>query len=121
VAPATGTSFKCAPQDIQAHVAYWHILNQELREAGELVSVQALAAPAQAKRVRADKSGLPITDGVFPETKEFLAGYWIVDVERADRALEIAARAPMAPGQGGKPLHMALEVREVMHSPESEV
>lgn len=109
--------FKWPPQDIEAHIAYWRSLNQELREAGELVSVEALTAPAQAKRVRADQNGLPLTDGVFPETKEFLAGYWIVDVESAERAYAIAAKASAAPGPGGKPLNMSLEVRQVMQAP----
>lgn len=113
--------FKWPPQDIEAHVAYWKTLNQELREAGELVSVEALTAPAQAKRVRADQNGLPLTDGVFPETKEFLAGYWIVDVESAERAHAIAAKASAAPGPGGKPLNMSLEVRQVMQSPSPDV
>ena len=75
--------FKWPRKDIEAHVAYWDRLNHELREAGELVSVEALSPPAEAKRVRADQNGLPVTDGVFPETKEFLAGYWIVDVDSA--------------------------------------
>jgi hypothetical protein len=113
--------FKWPPQDIEAHVAYWRSLNQELREAGELVSVEALTGPAQAKRVRADENGLPLTDGVFPETKEFLAGYWIVDVESAERAYAIAAKASAAPGPGGKPLNMSLEVRQVMQSPPPDV
>jgi hypothetical protein len=39
-----------------------------------------------------------VTDGPFAEAKEFLAGYWIVDVERPQRAYEIAARASAAPG-----------------------
>jgi len=81
------------------------------------VIVEALSPPAEAKRVRADQNGLPVTDGVFPETKEFLAGYWIIDVDSAERAYAIAARASMAPGLGGKPLHMALEVRQVMRAP----
>jgi hypothetical protein len=62
--------------------------------------VEALSAPAEAKRVRADKNGLPVTDGVFPETKEFLAGYWIIDVESSERAYALAAKASMAPGPG---------------------
>ena len=45
-----------------------------------------LAMPDQAKVVRAGKDGAPITDGVFPESKEFLAGYWIIDVESPERA-----------------------------------
>jgi hypothetical protein len=113
--------FKWPPEAIQAHVAYWKSLNQELREAGELVSVEALAAPGQAKRVRADKNGLPLTDGVFPETKEFLAGYWIVDVDSPERAYAIAAKASAAPGPGGKPLIIPLEVRQVMQAPTSDV
>ena len=57
---------------------------------------------------------MPITDGVFPETKEFLAGYWIVDVDSPERADELAAAASAAPGPGGAPLNLAIEVREVM-------
>jgi hypothetical protein len=109
--------FKWPRKAIDAHVAYWDSLNDELRDAGELVSVEALSAPAEAKRVRADKNGLPVTDGVFPETKEFLAGYWIIDVDSSERAYAIAAKASMAPGPEGQPLHMALEVRQVMQAP----
>jgi len=54
---------------------------------------------------------------VFPESKEFLAGYWIVDVESAERAYAIAAEASAAPGPGGKPLNLSIEVREVMSAP----
>ena len=113
--------FKWPRKDIEAHVAYWDSLNDELRKAGELVSVEALSAPAEARRVRADKNGLPVTDGVFPETKEFLAGYWIVDVDSPKRAYEIAAAASAAPGKGGVSLNMPIEVREVMSAPPVEV
>jgi hypothetical protein len=51
---------------------------------------------------------------VFPESKEFLAGYWVVDVETPKRAYVIAARASAAPGPGGVPLNMPIEVRPVM-------
>ena len=112
--------FKWKPEEIQAHLAYWKSLNTELRDAGEFVSVEALAGPGEAKVVRVGKGGLPVTDGVFPETKEFLAGYWIVDVDSEARALEIAAEASMAPGPGGAPMHMALEVRQVMSGPPEE-
>lgn len=54
-----------------------------------------------------------VTDGPFAETKEFLAGFWVVDVATAERAYEIAARASAAPGPGGVPLNMAIEVRQV--------
>jgi hypothetical protein len=106
-----------SPEDFKAHVAFMVRLNQELREAGEIVSVEALTPPGQAKLVRAAKNGEPITDGPFPESKEFLAGFWIVDVESRERAYAIAARVSTAPGPGGKPLHMDVEVREVMSGP----
>lgn len=67
--------------------------------------------------VRAGANGEPVTDGVFPETKEFLAGYWIVDVETPERAYAIAAKASAAPGVGGAPLNMPIEVRQVMSGP----
>ena len=101
-------------QDLHAHIAFMMHLNKDLRESGELVSAEGLSFPDQAKLVRAGKNGEPITDGVFPESKEFLAGFWIIDVEVPDRAYAIAARASAAPGAGGKPLNMPIEVRPVM-------
>jgi hypothetical protein len=101
---------------MRAHMEYWRRLNKELSESGELVAVEGLTGPNQAKVVRAGKDGAPITDGVFPESKEFLAGYWIVDVETSERTYEIAARASAAPGPGGTPLNMPIEVRQVMMS-----
>lgn len=58
-----------------------------------------------------------ITDGVFPESKEFLAGYWIVEVESAQRAYELAAEASAAPGPKCLPLNLSIEVRQVMSAP----
>jgi hypothetical protein len=107
-----------APEDLKAHIGFMKRLHKELSESGELVGAEGLAAPAQAKVVRARKNGTPeVTDGPFPESKEFLAGYWIVDVENPDRAYDIAARASAAPGPGGAPLNMPIEVREVMSAP----
>ncbi len=105
------------PQDIKAHIAFMKRFAEQLGASGELVAAEGLAGPDQAKRVRAGKDGKPITDGVFPETKEFLAGYWIVDVDSLERAYEIAAEASAAPGIGGKPLKRGIEVREVMSAP----
>lgn len=108
-------------KDLQAHVAFMMSLNKELREAGELVAAEGLAFPDQAKLVRAGKDGTPVTDGVFPESKEFLAGFWIVDVETAERAYTIAAKASAAPGPGGAALNMPIEVRPVMSAPPPEM
>ena len=99
-----------------------HNLNKELTAAGELAGAAGLAPPSEAKLVRAGKSGgPPVTDGVFPESKEFLAGWWIVDVDRAERAYEIAAKASAAPGPGGTPLIIPIEVRQVMSAPPVDV
>jgi hypothetical protein len=106
--------FKWAPEDIQAHMNFMHAINKKLRDAGEMVDCQGLTAPSQAKLVKGDKNGKPITDGVFAESKEFLAGFWIVDVDSPERAYALAAEISLAPGAGGAPLHMGLEVRQVM-------
>jgi hypothetical protein len=106
-----------SPDDFKAHIAFMQRFNAELTEAGELVGAEGLAPPGQAKVVRAGKDGLPDTDGPFAEAKEFLVGYWIVDVDRPERAYELAARASAAPGPGGVPLNMAIEVRQVMSAP----
>ncbi|MDQ3996912.1 MAG: YciI family protein [Gemmatimonadota bacterium] len=111
-----------SPDDLEAHMAFMHRLNKELTESGELVGGEGLTPPGQAKLVRAGKNGVPVvTDGPFPEAKEFLAGYWIVDVDRPERAYEIAAKASAAPGPGGKPLILPIEVRQVMSVRPAEV
>jgi hypothetical protein len=108
-----------ARKDIEAHMAFMKDFARELTASGELVATEGLSGPEQAKLVRAGANGEPITDGVFPETKEFLAGYWIVDVESPERAYAIAAAASAAPGPGGAPLNMGIEVRQVMsHAPQ---
>ena len=105
---------------VQDHMACMHKLNKELNEAGEFVAAEGLSDPRQAVIVRVGKNGEPVTDGVFPESKEFLAGYWIVDVDSEKRAHEIAARASSAPGADGKPFVIPIEVRQVMSIPPDE-
>jgi hypothetical protein len=103
-----------AEKDIQNHFAYLTGLANDLRKSGEFVATDGLGMPQQAKVVRAGKDHAPITDGVFPEAKEFVLGYWIVDVDRAERAYEIAARISGGPGPGGIALSMPIEVRQIM-------
>ena len=110
-----------SPDDIKAHMAFMHALNADLTKSGEFVTVEGLSSPAEAKLVRAGKDGIPATDGIFPETKEFLAGFWMIEVDSAERAYEIAARASTAPGPGGKPLIMPIEVRPVLRLPSADV
>lgn len=107
-------------QDIKAHIAFMMSFAKKLTQSGELVAAEGLAGPDQAKLVRAGKDGRPVTDGVFPESKEFLAGYWIVDVASPERAYQIAAEASAAPGPGGTPLNLGIEVRQVMSGPPPE-
>jgi hypothetical protein len=104
-------------EDLRRHIQFMKDFGERLAASGELAAAEGLAGPDQAKRVRAGNDGRPITDGIFPEAKEFLAGYWIVDVESAERAYQIAAEASAAPGRGGKPLNMDIEVRQVMSAP----
>jgi hypothetical protein len=104
--------------DIKAHVAFMEELNRELTASGEFVDAQGLAFPDQAKIVTARSNAAPaVTDGPFPESKEFLAGYWIVDVENESRAVAIAAKVSTAPGRDGVPLNFPVEVRPVMSGP----
>ena len=109
--------FNWPPEDFQAHMAFLNQFNQELTAAGEWVGAQGLTPPREAKLVRAGKDGAPVTDGPFPEAKEFLAGWWIVDVHSPERAYELAAKASLAPGPGGAPLYTPIEVRRVMGAP----
>ncbi|MEV7569717.1 YciI family protein [Streptomyces tanashiensis] len=109
------------PEEVRAHIDFMISTNGKLAAAGELVDAQGLAMPDTALIVRADAGGAPVvTDGPFAETKEFLAGWWIVEVPSQQRALEIAAEVSAAPGPGGAPVNMPIEVREVMSAPPSE-
>ena len=104
-----------SPDDVKAHIDFQIGMNEELRRRGELVDAQGLAQSA--RTVINDGVAPVVTDGPYPESKELLAGYRIVDVESPERALEIAAEASAAPGPGGAPIRQPIEVREVMSAP----
>ncbi len=109
-------------EELQAHIEFMGDVNDKLAAAGELVDAQGLAMPEQAKIVRAGAGGAAVvTEGPFAETKEFLAGYWIVDCDTPERAVEIAAQVSAAPGPGGRPINMPIEVRPVMSAPPEEM
>ncbi|MCR6481319.1 YciI family protein [Amycolatopsis sp. OK19-0408] len=93
-----------------AGLAYYQQLNDDLDASGERIVSERLAFPELTKRISA---GSLTTDGPFAEAKEFLAGFYLLDCETEDRALEIAARIPEA-------AFGAVEVRPVMglHGPE---
>jgi hypothetical protein len=103
------------PADVRAHIEFQVALNAELVRSGEFVDAQGLTSPEQSRFVTADGVTAPvITDGPFPEGKELVAGYRMIDVDSLERALDIAARASAAPGPGGVPMRTRIEVREVM-------
>jgi len=101
-----------AQSDRDRHMQTLGAIVNDLVEKGEFVDTQPLSGPSEAKIVRGEKNGLPVTDGVFPEAKEFLLGYWIVDVATPERACAIAGKISAAPGPGGIPTNMPIEVRQ---------
>ncbi len=104
-----------SPEDRAASGAAMGAIHEELTSRGELVGAEGLTGPEAAKVVTHDGVGDPVvTDGPFPESKELLAGYWLIDVESPERAVEIAARTSAAPGPGGKPAAREIQVRPVM-------
>jgi hypothetical protein len=108
-------------EDLERNTAFMRAFNKELQDSGVLVMTAGLALPGLAKLVQAGSRGEPITDGVFPESKEFLAGFWIVDVENQEEAFKIAARLSLAPAPAGTPGNMPVEVRQVMSDPPHEL
>lgn len=114
-APAGAGIQAWSQDDVKAHMGFMHTLNADLKSAGELVDAQGLDYPPRPRVIRAQPGATPlVTDGPFVETKELLVGYWIVECPSVERAIEIAARASAAPGPGGAPMNMPIEVREVV-------
>ncbi|MCU1393092.1 MAG: hypothetical protein JWM34_1520 [Ilumatobacteraceae bacterium] len=105
--------------DIQTHIEFQIALNAELSALGELIDAQGLSGPDEARFVTSDGEHPPVvSDGPFPETKELIAGYRLVEVASLDRAIEIAALISAAPGMGGAPVRQPIEVRQVASAPE---
>jgi hypothetical protein len=114
----TGGVLDWAPEDIKRMIEFMHAFDKDLVDSGEMVFNEGLTFPDQARIVRSDSTGAPaVTDGPFAESKEFLIGFWIVDVDSPERAYEIAARASAQPGPGGAPLGIPIEVRPVGVAP----
>jgi hypothetical protein len=107
-----------SPEDVKRMVGFMDELNADLKKAGRLVTAEGLVSPEEARLVTANQDGSPsVTDGPFAETKEFIAGFWIIEVKTADEAYRMAARVSACPGPGGKPLNMPVEVRQVGQAP----
>ncbi|MET0135117.1 MAG: YciI family protein [Kibdelosporangium sp.] len=107
-------------QDVQAMIQFMDDLNAELAASGEVMDAQGLGHPDSARIVQARHDDEPvITDGPFPEAKEMLAGYWLLDVRDEARALELAARISACPGAGGVPVNQPITVQQVLDAPEA--
>jgi hypothetical protein len=104
---------KWSKEELQANVAFMRAFSKELKESGVFVASEGLSWPHEARLVRAGSNGEPVTDGVFPESKEFLAGYWIVDVDGPEQAFAIAARLSRG-HRTGSDAGMPVEVRQVL-------
>ncbi|MFC4784693.1 YciI family protein [Nocardioides sp. GCM10023255] len=104
------------PAEVSAHIQYMRDLAARLEDSGEFVDAQALSPGGMF--VRYDGEGRPpVTDGPFPETKDLIAGWMVIDVDSQDRAFELAGELSAAPGAGSRPIHEWIEVRPFMSEP----
>ena len=105
-----------APEDVAAHMQFMADFGERLEKTGELVDGQALSP--EGTFVRYDGEGRPpVTDGPFAETKDLIAGWYVIDVDSYERALELAGELSAAPGANGQPIHEWLELRPFLHMP----
>ena len=104
------------PEEITAHMDFQHEVTRILKENGEFVDAQALSPEGAWVQYGGPDAAPVVTDGPFPETKELIAGWYVIDVESEARAYEVAALVSSAPGKDSKSIHEWLEVRPVMWS-----
>jgi hypothetical protein len=110
-----------SPDDIKRMVGFMDQLNADLQASGQWVVAEGLVSPEEARLVIAKADGSPsVTDGPFAESKEFIAGFWIIEAKNADEAYKFAARVSSCPGPGGKPMNMPVEVRQVGEAPKTD-
>ncbi|MFE1945146.1 Uncharacterized conserved protein [Streptomyces sp. Ag82_O1-12] len=101
---ASADSPAWSEEELQTMFAYMGAINDDLSESGEFVDGQGLAEPAQTRHVTLGDDGKAvITDGPYSETKELLAGYWVLECESLERVTEIADRVARCPQPAGAP------------------
>jgi len=103
-----------APEDVEAHLAFMRDVARILEETGELVDVQALTPTQTWVRYGGPSAAPVVADDPHPETSDLVAGWYMVDVDSYERAVELAAYVSSEPGPGGEPLYEWIDVREVM-------
>lgn len=104
-------------QDLQAMFQFMESINNDLAESGELVEGQGLGEPKDAVVVTASADGTPVvSDGPYGETKEVLAGYWVLECASIERVTEIAKRVHTCPlPAGARPSDVV--VRPILEAP----
>ncbi len=103
-----------APEDVEAHMSFLRNIRDSLKETGEYVDGQALTPENTWVRWGGPDAAPVTTEGPHPETSDLVAGWYMVDVDSHERALEIAAEVSSEPGPGGEPLYEWIAVRELM-------
>jgi len=108
-------------EDVKRMVGFMNEINAGLKASGQWSVAEGLVDPSEARLVTAQADGTPsVTDGPFAESKEFIAGFWIINAKDADEAYRFAARVSSCPGPGGKPLNFPVEVRQVGEAPKTD-
>lgn len=115
--PSFAPMSEWTPAEIDAHIAFQREVCRMLAERGEFVDAQGLSMDGAYVRYGGPGAAPVVTDGPFPESKELIAGWFLIDVDSQERAYEVAAFASSAPGQGGQPIYEWIEVRQVMSAP----
>lgn len=103
-----------AAEDVEAHMAFLRECARMLQDRGEFVDAQALTQDSTWVRYGGPDAAPVTTDGPHPETSDLVVGWYLVDVDSYERALEIAAHVSSEPGPGGEPLNEWIQVREVV-------
>jgi hypothetical protein len=103
-----------SPDEIDAHMAFQLDVVRILTERGEMVDAQGISPEGSWVRYGGPEAAPVVTDGPFPETKELIAGWFLVDVESRERAHEVAALVSSAPGKDSRPIFEWIEVRPVL-------
>ena len=108
------------PADIDAHMAFLNHISEMLKENGEFVDAQALSADQEWVRYGGPGAAPVTTDGPHPETSDLVAGWYMIDVDSYERAVELAAYVSSEPGPGGKPLYEWIQIRQIMEASASD-
>lgn len=104
---AVEAEYQADPAKLDAYMAEYNQFTRDVRESGAFVAGEALHPTASATSVRVRDGHRTVTDGPFAETKEQLGGFYVVNCENLDQALEWAARIPGA-------RHGTIEVRPIV-------